>query len=150
MKHAETAKSLSELLGLWRLNKAHKIAGQVGQKLSVREIFILELLKMKGRITIMEMAKLVRETGGENVADSTISTDLMKLWREDKLIAKCLDSENPRQRLITLTLAGETLVDELKKQRALSLGNLLDALVLSPQEVDLLNRVISRATKSCL
>lgn len=105
-----------------------------------REILILELLRTQGP---MSMGDLLRFFPGVQL--STLSTDIKRLRVELDLVDMTVDKKDMRIHLIELSGKGLEKFKEIQAQRAKSFHPLSSAIGDDPDEINLLNRVVSRA-----
>jgi len=123
-----------------RIYRAVQIADSEAGDLKDRDILILELLKTQGSMSMTELAQFF-----PGVKPSTLSTDIKKLRSELDLIDMRVDKNDMRIHLIDLSEKGRAKIDEIKTQRANSYRPLAKAIGNDPDEIALLNRVVSRA-----
>ncbi|MFA5553620.1 MAG: MarR family winged helix-turn-helix transcriptional regulator [Phycisphaerae bacterium] len=114
--------------------------GSESHSLTQRELQILMTLKEKGRMRVSEIADL-----SENVSFSTISTDITKLWRENKMVTKTIDPENQRSTFVELTPKGKMAVEIAEKQRQERFDRLYEALGTNSEEEQTLLKILTRA-----
>ena len=85
-----------------RLFIASKLSEEKGgNDLSDRESLLLELIGIKGSMSISEISNFY-----PRVSNSTISTTITKLWKEKKLVDKNILPENQRITTVSLTDKG--------------------------------------------
>lgn len=123
-----------------RLFRMFRGSENIGYDLSEREILILELLSMKERMSISEVAALCPTVSG-----STISTTITKLWREDKLVSKMILPENQRVTMVGLTEEGKHVVKEIIETKSDLYGTIAKSLDLSPEEQGFFRRILENA-----
>jgi DNA-binding MarR family transcriptional regulator len=123
-----------------RIYRAVQIADSDAGVLKDREILILELLKTQGSMSMTELSQFF-----PGVKQSTLSTDIKKLRTELDLIDMKVDKYDMRVHLIELSDLGLDKINEIKAQRAKSYIPLAKAIGNDPDEIELLNRVVSRA-----
>jgi len=112
--------------------------GAVGE----REVMILGLLEGKGTMSVSEIAEEI-----PNVSYSTISTDITRLWREQKLVNKSIDPDNQRVTLVKLTEKGRKAIELIQKKRNERMNQLYEALNTTKEEEEIIIRVSNRATE---
>jgi DNA-binding MarR family transcriptional regulator len=112
--------------------------GAVGE----REVMILGLLKEKGTMSISEIAEEI-----PNVSYSTISTDVTRLWREQKLVDKSIDPDNQRVTLVNLNEKGRKAIELVQRKRNERMKQLYEALNTTKEEEEVIIKVSNRATK---
>ncbi len=138
------AKSLMEAIGelsvKMRLVRARHEAGSDTEDLRDREVLLLELLNDRGKASVSEVCRFF-----PGVGQSTISTDITRLWRDRGLVSKVLDPTDQRSHTVELTEEGQQKVAEIKERRAKVFGALADLLGTDPGELAVLKRVVERA-----
>ena len=135
----ELAKLLDELGLRMRLLKATQEAISEGEDLSERDILILELLNSRGQMTVSEVIAAYPQ-----VSESTISTDITKLWR-NKLVSKTTNPDNQRITFVGMTQKGKETLDDIRKSRYQRLATLVLAMDFTPDEAQVMRRLTSRA-----
>jgi len=123
-----------------RIYRAVQIADSDAGVLKDREILILELLKTQGSMSMTELSQFF-----PGVKQSTLSTDIKKLRTELDLIDMKVDKHDMRIHLIELSDKGLEKINEVKDQRAKSYIPLAQAIGNDPDEIALLNKVVTRA-----
>lgn len=123
-----------------RIYRAVQIADSEAGILKDRDILILELLKTQGSMSMTDLAQFF-----PGVKQSTLSTDIKKLRTDLDLIDMRVDKNDMRIHLIDLSEKGRSKIDEIKKQRANSYIPLAKAIGNDPDEIELLNQVVTRA-----
>jgi len=123
-----------------RIYRAVQIADSDAGVLKDREILILELLKTQGSMSMTDLSQFF-----PGVKQSTLSTDIKKLRTELDLIDMKVDKKDMRIHLIELSDKGLEKINEIKAQRAKSYIPLAEAIGNDPDEIELLNQVVSRA-----
>ena len=123
-----------------RLYMASKISEQKVGDLTDRESLIIELIGMKGSMSISEIGNLY-----PTVSNSTISTTITKLWKDKKLVNKSILPENQRVTTVTLTEKGEQILKEIKRTQSDVFGTISLSLGLSPDEVESFHDILRNA-----
>ena len=123
-----------------RIYRAIQIADSDAGALKDRDILILELLNTQGSMSMTELSRFF-----PGVKQSTLSTDIKKLRSEMDLIDMKVDKNDMRIHLIELSEKGFEKVNQIKAQRATSYIPLSKAIGNDPDEINLLNRVVTRA-----
>jgi len=123
-----------------RLYMASKVSEQKVGDLTDRESLIIELVGMKGRMSISEIGSLY-----PTVSNSTISTTITKLWKDKKLVDKRILPENQRVTTVTLTEKGEQILKEIKLTQADVFGAISVSLGLAPDQADSFQEIIKNA-----
>ena len=123
-----------------RLYMASKISEQKVGDLTDRESLIIELIGMKGSMSISEIGSLY-----PTVSNSTISTTITKLWKDKKLVNKSILPENQRVTTVTLTEKGEQILKEIKRTQSDVFGTISLSLGLSPDEVESFHDILRNA-----
>lgn len=124
------------MLTLKAIQEDQASEGAVGE----RELMILSLLKEKGIVSVSEIAEAV-----PNVSYSTISTDITKLWRDQKMVTKTIDPDNQRVTLVELTEKGVKALETIQKKRNERMQQLYEALNTTKDEEEVIIRVSNRA-----
>ena len=97
-----------------RLFIASKLSEEKGgNNLSDRESLLLELIGIKGSMSISEISNFY-----PRVSNSTISTTITKLWKEKKLVDKNILPENQRITTVSLTDKGREIVEQIKREQS--------------------------------
>ena len=123
-----------------RLFIASKLSRKKVADLTDRESLILELVGMKGSMSISEIGSLY-----PSVSNSTISTTITKLWKEKKLVDKRILPENQRVTTVRLTEKGENALAEIKRTQADVLSSVTGPLDLSPDQAENFQGVLKKA-----
>jgi DNA-binding MarR family transcriptional regulator len=136
----ELGKLFSELAFKMRLvrlaqeNEAHT------EDLTERDALILELLAERGRMTVSEIAQVC-----QNVSESTISTNITKLWRNRKFVSKTINPDNQRVTFVELTAKGRELMEKMADMRSRRMATFFEAMGISNEEQAVMERVFGRA-----
>jgi len=123
-----------------RLYMASKISEHKVGDLSDRESLIIELVGMKGRMSISEIGSLY-----PTVSNSTISTTITKLWKDKKLVDKKILPENQRVTTVTLTEKGKEILTEIKRTQADVFSTISVSLGLSPDQAEYFQDILKNA-----
>ena len=123
-----------------RLYMASKISEQKVGDLTDRESLIIELVGMKGSMSISEIGSLY-----PTVSNSTISTTITKLWKDKKLVDKRILPENQRVTTVTLTEKGKKILTEIKHTQADVFGTISVSLGLSPDQAEYFQDILKNA-----
>ena len=123
-----------------RLYMASKISEQKVGDLTDRESLIIELVGMKGSMSISEIGSLY-----PTVSNSTISTTITKLWKDKKLVDKRILPENQRVTTVSLTEKGRNVLEEIKRTQAEVFGTVTVSLGLSPDQVGYFQEILENA-----
>ena len=123
-----------------RLYMASKVSEQKVGDLTDRESLIIELIGMKGNMSISEIGSLY-----PSVSNSTISTTITKLWKDKKLVDKKILPENQRVTTVTLTEKGEQVLKEIKRSQADVFSTISVSLGLSPDQVEYFHDILKNA-----
>jgi DNA-binding MarR family transcriptional regulator len=119
---------------------ASKVSEQKVGDLTDRESLIIELLGMKGSMSISEIGSLY-----PSVSNSTISTTITKLWKDKKLVDKKILPENQRVTTVTLTEKGKQILAEIKRTQADVFSTISISLGLSPDQVGYFQEILENA-----
>lgn len=123
-----------------RLYMASKISEQKVGDLTDRESLIIELVGMKGSMSISEIGSLY-----PTVSNSTISTTITKLWKDKKLVDKKILPENQRVTTVTLTEKGKQILAEIKRTQADVFSTISVSLGLSSDQVGYFHEILENA-----
>jgi len=119
---------------------ASKISEQKVGDLTDRESLIIELLGMKGSMSISEIGSLY-----PTVSNSTISTTITKLWKDKKLVDKRILPENQRVTTVTLTEKGKEILTEIKRTQADVFSTISVSLGISPDQAEYFQDILKNA-----
>ena len=136
----ELGKLIDDLSMRMRLMRAAQEGTSQTEDLSERDILLLELLNSRGRMAVSEISAAY-----PNVSESTISTNITKLWKNRKLVSKTINPENQRMTFVDLTDKGKELLNVIKQQRGERLTMLFRAMEFSDEERAMMERVVARA-----
>ena len=125
-----------------RLYMASKVSEQKVGDLTDRESLIIELIGMKGNMSISEIGSLYPA-----VSNSTISTTITKLWKDKKLVDKRILPENQRVTTVTLTDKGRQILKEIKRTQADVFSTISVSLGLSPDQVEYFHDILKNAIR---
>ena len=125
-----------------RLYMASKVSEQKVGDLTDRESLIIELIGMKGNMSISEIGSLYPA-----VSNSTISTTITKLWKDKKLVDKRILPENQRVTTVTLTEKGRQILKEIKRTQADVFSTISVSLGLSPDQVEYFHDILKNAIR---
>ena len=123
-----------------RLYIASKISEQKVGDLTDRETLILELVGMKGNMSISEIGSLY-----PTVSNSTISTTITKLWKDKQLVDKRILPENQRVTTVSLTEKGKKVLEEIKHTQSEVFSTVTVSLGLSPDQVEYFQEILVNA-----
>jgi len=123
-----------------RLYIASKISEQKVGDLTDRETLILELVGMKGNMSISEIGGLY-----PTVSNSTISTTITRLWKDKKLVDKRILPENQRVTTVSLTEKGQKVLEEIKRTQSEVFSTVTVSLGLSPDQVEYFQEILENA-----
>jgi len=123
-----------------RLYMASKISEQKVGDLTDRESLIIELVGMKGSMSISEIGSLY-----PTVSNSTISTTITKLWKDKKLVDKKILPENQRVTTVTLTEKGQEILTEIKRTQADVFSTISVSLGLAPDQAEYFHDILKNA-----
>ena len=137
-----TQKLIYDMAFRVRLYIASKVSEQKVGDLTDRETLILELVGMKGNMSISEIGSLY-----PTVSNSTISTTITKLWKDKKLVDKRILPENQRVTTVSLTEKGRTVLEEIKRTQSEVFGTVTVSLGLSPDQVEYFQEILENAIR---
>jgi len=123
-----------------RLYMASKVSEQKVGDLTDRETLILELVGMKGNMSISEIGSLY-----PTVSNSTISTTITRLWKDKKLVDKRILPENQRVTTVSLTEKGQKVLEEIKRSQSEVFSTVTVSLGLSPDQVEYFQEILENA-----
>jgi DNA-binding MarR family transcriptional regulator len=135
-----TEKLIYDMAFRVRLYIASKISEQKVGDLTDRETLILELVGMKGNMSISEIGSLY-----PTVSNSTISTTITKLWKDKKLVDKRILPENQRVTTVSLTEKGQKVLEEIKRTQSEVFSTVTVSLGLSPDQVEYFQEILVNA-----
>lgn len=136
----ELGKLMDELGLRMRLLRASQENGAPTADLSERDILLLELLDSHGRMTVSEIG-----ASYPHVSESTISTNITKLWREKKLVSKSINPDNQRITFVEITDNGKEILKLVRQMRTERLATLFRAMEFSQEEREVMVRLTARA-----
>jgi DNA-binding MarR family transcriptional regulator len=123
-----------------RLYIASKVSEKKVGDLTDRESLIIELIGMKGNMSISEIGSLY-----PSVSNSTISTTITKLWKDKQLVDKKILPENQRVTTVTLTEKGQKVFSEIRRTQSEVFSTVTVSLGLSPDQVGDFQEIIEHA-----
>jgi DNA-binding MarR family transcriptional regulator len=123
-----------------RLYIASKISEKKVGDLTDRESLIIELIGMKGNMSISEIGSLY-----PSVSNSTISTTITKLWKDKRLVDKRILPENQRVTTVALTEKGQKILSEIRRTQSDVFSTVTISLGLSPDQVGSFQEIIEHA-----
>jgi len=135
-----TEKLIYDMAFRVRLYIASKFSEQKVGDLTDRESLILELVGMKGNMSISEIGGLY-----PTVSNSTISTTITKLWKDKKLVDKKILPENQRVTTVSLTDKGKKVLEEIKRTQSEVFSTVTVSLGLSPDQVVYFQEILENA-----
>jgi len=135
-----TEKLIYDMAFRVRLYIASKISEQKVGDLTDRETLILELVGMKGNMSISEIGSLY-----PTVSNSTISTTITRLWKDKKLVDKRILPENQRVTTVSLTEKGKKVLAEVKRTQSEVFSTVTVSLGLSPDQVVYFQEILENA-----
>ncbi len=135
-----TEKLIYDLAFRVRLYIASKVSEQKVGDLTDRETLLLELVGMKGNMSISEIGSLY-----PTVSNSTISTTITKLWKDKKLVDKRILPENQRVTTVSLTEKGKKVLEEVKRTQSEVYSTVTVSLGLSPDQVEYFQEILEHA-----
>ena len=123
-----------------RLYMASKISEQKVGDLTDRESLIIELVGMRGSMSMSEIGSLY-----PSVSNSTISTTITKLWKDKKLVDKRILPENQRVTTVTLTDKGEKILEDIKRMQSDVFSTISVSLGLAPEQAEYFQDILKNA-----
>ena len=136
----DTEKLIYDMAIRVRLYIASKVSEQKVGDLTERETLILELVGMRGNMSISEIGSLY-----PTVSNSTISTTISKLWKDKKLVDKRILPENQRVTTVSLTEKGEKVLEEIKRTQSEVFSTVTVSLGLAPDQVQYFQEILENA-----
>lgn len=133
-------KAILELSLKMRLLKAVQEENSPSENLTERDIMILQLLNERGKMSVSQIA-----AADPNASDSTISTNITKLWRDRNLVSKTISPKNQRTTIVELTEKGKKEIEIINKQRAERFNTLFHAINVTDDEKQVLLKIVKRA-----
>ena len=135
-----TEKLIYDMAFRVRLYIASKISEQKVGDLTDRETLILELVGMKGNMSISKIGSLY-----PTVSNSTISTTITRLWKDKKLVDKRILPENQRVTTVSLTEKGQKVLEEIKRSQSEVFSTVTVSLGLEPDQVEYFQEILENA-----
>jgi len=132
-------KAIYEISLRMRQLKAMQENKSYSEDLTERDVMILEALHQRGALAISQIAEAV-----PNVSDSTISTDVTKLWREKQMVSKEKNPQNQRTTIVELTDKGKDVIEVLKTERTERFKTLFRATEVTDEEKQVILKVLAR------
>jgi len=136
----DLTKAIHEISLRMRLLRAIQEDNSSSEGLTERDVMILELLNQRDKMTVSQIADAI-----PGASDSTISTDITKLWRDRKMVSKTISPENQRTTIVELTDKGREALEVVKKQRAERFQTLFNAIDVTDGEKQVIIKVLTRA-----
>jgi len=133
-------KAILELSFRMRLLKAVQEDKSPSENLTDRDVMILQLLNERGKMTVSQIA-----AADPNASDSTISTNITKLWHSKKMVSKTISPENQRTTIVELTEKGKKAIELFNKQQAKRFKTLFQAIEVTDDEKQVLLKILNRA-----
>jgi len=133
-------KAILEISLRMRLLKAMQEDESPSAGLTERDVTILRLLDERCKMTVSQIA-----AAEPNVSDSTISTNITKLWRDKQMVSKTISPENQRTTIVELTDKGKKAIEVVNKQRTERFKTLFQALEVTDDEKQVLLKILNRA-----
>lgn len=133
-------KAILEISLRMRLLKAMQEDESPSAGLTERDVMILRLLNERGKMTVSQIA-----AADPNVSNSTISTNITKLWRDKQMVSKTISPENQRTTVVELTDKGKKAIEVVNKQRAERFKTLFQAIEVTDDEKQVLLKILNRA-----
>jgi DNA-binding MarR family transcriptional regulator len=125
----DLTKAIHEISLRMRLLRAVQEEKSSAEGLTERDVIILELLNERGKMTISQIAQAYPA-----ISDSTISTNITRLWRDDKMTT-----------IVELTEKGKKAIELIKAQRAERYQTLFNAINVTSDEKVVFTRILTRA-----
>ena len=135
-----TEKLIYDMAFRVRLYIASKISEQKVGDLTDRETLILELVGLKGNMSISEIGSLY-----PTVSNSTISTTITRLWKDKKLVDKRILPENQRVTTVSLTEKGQKVLEEIKRSQSEVFSTVTVSLGLELDQVEYFQEILENA-----
>jgi DNA-binding MarR family transcriptional regulator len=132
-------KAILELSLKMRLLKVVQEENSPSENLTERDVMILQLLNERGKMTVSQIA-----VADPSASDSTISTNITKLWRDKNLVSKTISPKNQRTTIVELTEKGKEEIELINKQRAERFNTLFHAINVTDDEKQVLLKIIKR------
>ncbi len=139
----ELSKAILDLSLRVRLLKAIQEEKSSSGDLTERDLMILELLNEQGPMTVSEIA-----AAEPNTSNSTISTNVTKLWRDKEMVSKTISPENQRSTIVELTDKGRKAIEVYNQLRTERFQALFDAIKVTDDEKQILLNILARAIAS--
>ena len=133
-------KAIRELSMRMRQIKAMQEDKSHMDQLSDRDAMILSLLNERGKMTVSQIA-----AADPTASESTISTTITRLWRDNKMVSKTRSPESQRVTIVELTEKGKETLEIIMKQRSERFKSLFEAIRVTDEEKQVLIDVCTRA-----
>lgn len=111
------------------------------EEVNQREALLLELLLHKEQMSISEISAAY-----PGLSESTVSTQVTKLWRDKKMVTKTIDPENQRVTLVELTDKGRKTIENILEQRKERAVLFFHAIDVTEEEKKILANIFNRAS----
>lgn len=133
-------KTIQELATRMRLLKAIQ-EDKDHLALTDRDTVILRLLNERGQMTVSEIA-----SADPTASDSTISTNITKLWRDKRMVSKTISPLSQRVTIVEITEEGKKALETVTRQQSERIKAFLEAIQVTDEEREVLIDVFKRAT----
>lgn len=134
--------AISELSLRMRLIKSLQEEKSSSEELSDRDMLLLEMINKAGKMTVSQIASL-----HPNISESTISTTITRLWRDNKVVSKTIDPDNQRVTNVELTEKGKKQLEIYASHQEERYKAMFAAMQMSDDEAEVLLNIVSRALK---
>ena len=108
--------------------------------LNERESLLLELLGIKGSMSISEICNFY-----PSASNSTISTTITRLWKDKRLVDKRILPDNQRITTVNLTAKGQKVLAQIKKKQSHVFKTVTAALGLSADQSESFQQLLGNA-----
>ena len=108
--------------------------------LNEREALLLELVGIKGSMSISEICNFY-----PRISNSTISTTITRLWRDKQLVDKKILPDNQRITTVNLTVKGQKVLAQIKKNQSHVFNTVTAALGLSVDQSESFQQLLGNA-----
>ncbi len=111
------------------------------EAITEREALLLELLLRREKMSISEISSAYPD-----LSESTVSTQVTKLWRDKKMVTKTIDPNNQRVTLVELTDKGRQTIENILGQQKDRMAMFFRAINVTEDEKKMLTNIFNRAS----
>ena len=124
-----------------RLYIASKLVEEIRiHDLNERESLLLEIVGIKGSLSISEICNFY-----PRASNSTISTTITRLWKDKQLVDKKILPDNQRITTVNLTIKGQKVLAQIKKNQSKVFSTVTESLGLSVDQGESFKQLLGNA-----